>query len=221
MNRFYDVVQGSPEWHALRLGKATASRAADILARTKSGYGASRGNYMAELIIERLTGVVTEGYISQAMQWGTLHQDEARRLYALVTDCEVNDVGFVTHPKIEGFGASPDGLVTTSEGEMGLVEIKCPLPATHIATLLSGGVDGAYIAQAQAQMSCTGAPWCDFVSYDPRLNEELQLFVKRLPRDDEFIETLECEVRVFLDDLANKVADLKRRYGIVEKEAVA
>jgi len=204
------VEQGTAEWLALRCGRVTASRVADIVAKTKTGYSASRANYMAELVAERLTGSVAEGYSNAAMQWGQEQEADARLAYSFRSDSDVEQVGFVHHPTIPMSGASPDGLV----GDAGLVEIKCPNTATHIDTLLSGTVPGKYVTQMLWQMACTGRDWCDFASYDPRLPEEMRLFVSRVPRDDNRIAELEAEVRAFLIELEQTVDALNRRYGI-------
>lgn len=200
--------QHSPEWFAARIGKATASRMADLMARTKTGYGASRANYMAELVCERLTGVKAEGFTSSAMQWGTDNEVAAKAAYSFMTDRTVDDAGFFDHPAIVMAGASPDGLIGTD----GLIEVKCPNSATHIETLLSETIDGKYLLQMQFQMACTGRQWCDFVSFDPRLPAELQLWINRVPRNDARIAEIEAEVRGFLDELDAKVAALKSRY---------
>ncbi len=207
-----DLIQGSPEWKAARAGKVTASRVADVVARTKTGWGASRANYMAELIAERLTGVAAEGYTNAAMQWGTDHEPDARAAYEFRRDVEVAQVGFVPHPTIAGAGASPDGLV----GDLGLVEIKCPNTATHIDTLIGQAIPAKYVTQMQWQMACTGRAWCDFVSFDPRLPESMAVFVDRVHRDDELIASLEKDVRDFLAELDEKVARLRSLY---EREA--
>lgn len=203
-----DVIQGSAEWHALRCGKVTASRVADVIARTKTGWGASRANYMAELISERLTGQPAERFTNAAMQWGTEKEPEARVAYEWQEDVTVEEIGFVPHPSIPMTGASPDGLV----GVNGLVEIKCPNTATHIETLLGGSVAGKYGAQIQWQLACTGRMWCDFVSYDPRLPESMRLFKTRVARDNAFIEQTEKDVREFLAELDSKVARLRELY---------
>lgn len=204
--------QRSPEWYAARLGKVGASRVSDIMARTKTGYSTSRANLMAELVCERLTGVNTEGYTNAAMQWGTDKEPDARALYSLMNDCEIEEAGFLDHPTIHMAGCSPDGLVGTD----GLVEIKCPNTATQIETLLNGTVDNKYFLQMQFQMSVTGRAWCDFVSFDPRLPPEMQLWVKRVPRDNESIANIEKEVVIFLTELDAKVATLQSRYQIAE-----
>jgi putative phage-type endonuclease len=206
------IEQGSPEWFAQRLGKVTASRVADVIARTKTGYSASRDNYMAQLVCERLTGTVAESFSNAAMQHGTDTEPLARAAYEAHADVLVDEVAMITHPTIEAAGASPDGLV----GDSGLVEIKCPNTATHIDTLLTQTVPGKYNTQMQWQMACTDREWCDFVSFDPRLPKELQLFVKRVVRNDELIADLEMEVILFLTELENKIKklnELKEKNG--------
>jgi putative phage-type endonuclease len=200
------IEQGTPEWFAQRLGKVTASRVADVIAKTKTGYSTSRDNYMAQLVCERLTGTVAESYTNAAMQWGTDNEPLARAAYEAIKDVLVDEVSMITHPRIEQAGASPDGLV----GEDGLVEIKCPNTATHIDTLLTQTVPGKYITQMQWQMACTGRKWCDFVSFDNRLPEELQIFIKRIERDDVYIKTLEEEVIKFLKELNDKIEKLNK-----------
>ena len=207
-----DLVQGSDEWKAIRCGKVTASRVADVVAKTKTGWGAGRANYMAELVAERLTGEAASSYTNASMQWGTDMEPEARRAYSFYADADVTEVGFVPHPKIEMAGASPDGLV----GDDGLVEIKCPNTATHIETLLDGNVPAKYVAQMQWQMACTGRKWCDFASFDPRLPERMRLFVRRIDRDDKMIAELEHAVVAFLAELDAKVAQLTHLYGSKE-----
>ena len=197
--------QKSPEWYAARLGKVTASRVADVLAKTKSGYGASRANYLAELLCERLTGEPADRFTSAEMQRGTDLEPQARAAYAFIQGVSVQETGFVLHPVISGFGASPDGLV----GDVGLVEIKCPNASTHIEYLLSQTVPGKYVTQMQAQMACTGRTFCDFVSFDPRLPDDLQLFVKRVHRDRDAIAEMEKEIGLFLEELRDKETKLR------------
>lgn len=196
--------QRTDDWFAARIGKVTASRVADVVAKTKSGYSASRDNYMAQLVCERLTGKPAESFSNAAMQWGTETEPLARAAYEAKMDVLVDEVGFIDHPSIVNSGASPDGLV----GADGLIEIKCPNTATHIDTLLSQTVPKKYADQIFWQMACTGRDWCDFVSYDPRLPPDLQLFIKRIPRDDKYIQLLEAEVIEFLTETAHKVAQL-------------
>ena len=197
--------QRTTEWHAARLGKVTASRVADVIAKTAKGYGASRANLMADLICERLTGQPASTFTNAHMEWGTEQEPHARAAYSARTGELVEEVGFIDHPRIANSGASPDGLV----GDDGLVEFKCPATATHLDTLLVGDVPSKYIPQMQWQMACTGRKWCDFCSYDPRLPEHLRMFVKRVERDDDYIKMLEGEVTVFLAELEEKLSKLQ------------
>lgn len=203
-----EIEQGTPEWHMQRLGKATASRIADIIAKTKSGYSTSRANYAAQLVTERLTGVPTEGFTNAAMQWGTEKEPEARIAYEFRHDADVVQASFIDHPSIADAGASPDGLV----GEDGMLEIKCPNSATHIDTLIEQQVPAKYVTQMMWQMACTGRQWCDFVSFDPRLPESMRFFCKRVERDDAVIADLEKEVVAFLGEVRSKVEALRRAY---------
>lgn len=205
------VEQGTPEWFAARLGNVTASRVADVIAKTKSGYSASRENYMAQLICERMTNTVAESYTNAAMQWGTETEPLARAAYESFADVLVDEVGYIAHPTIERAGASPDGLV----GVFGLIEIKCPNTATHIDTLISEQVPTKYITQMQWQMSCTGRTWADFVSFDPRLPSGLQMFVKRVEFDAEYVAMLKEEVIKFLAELDAKISKLNERLNHV------
>jgi len=198
------VEQRTDDWFAARVGKVTASRVADVVAKTKSGYSTSRENYMAQLVCERLTGKPAESFTNSAMQWGTDTEPLARAAYEAHMDVLVDEVGFIDHPAIVNSGASPDGLV----GIDGLIEIKCPNTATHIDTLLNQAVPKKYADQIFWQMACTNRDWCDFVSYDPRLPPDLQLFIKRIPRDNQYIRLLESEVTEFLQETALKVAKL-------------
>lgn len=207
-----NVEQGTDAWAMCRLGKVTASRVADVIAKTKSGVSASRATYMGQLIAERLTNTPQDGYTSPAMAWGTLTEDEARAAYEFETGCKVESVGFVDHPEINHCGASPDGLVNHD----GLVEIKCPNTATHIQTFIGKAAPSKYIVQMQWQMACTGRDWCDFVSYDPRLPDRMRLFIKRVHRDDKKIAELQDEVRTFIAEMFDQIAELEKA---AEKEA--
>jgi putative phage-type endonuclease len=198
--------QRTEEWFAARLGKVTASRVADVLAKIKSGESASRKNYKMELVVQRLTGKVGESFTNAAMEWGTEQEPFARMAYEAHTGTFVKEEGFVDHPTIEGFGCSPDGIV----GE-GLIEIKCPNTANHIETVLENKAPSKYIPQMQCQMACTGAKWCDFVSFDPRVPEDLQLFVVRVERDQEYIDSMEVEVKQFLSEVLDLFNQLKAR----------
>jgi len=207
--RVIECIQGEPSWFEARCGKVTASRVADLTSKTKTGYGAGRANYMAELVAERLTSQTAESYSNAAMQWGKDHEAEARSAYEFYADATVTEVGFVLHPTIDMAGASPDGIVATG----GLVEIKCPNTATHIDTLLYRTIPDKYIKQMQWQMLCCEATFCDFVSYDPRMPTRMQLFVRRIMRDEAMIKEIESEVRAFLAELDAKVSALIAQYG--------
>lgn len=198
------VLQGSPEWFQQRLGRVTASRVADVVAKTKSGYSTSRENYMVELALERITGQRQEAYTNDAMRWGTDNEPLARAAYEAKTGELVEEVGMIAHPTIAMSGASPDGLI----GADGLLEIKCPNSATHIKTIRTGKPDAKYITQMAWQMACTDRKWCDFVSFDPRMPEGLQLFTVRVMRDDKLIAELETEVESFLVEVAEMVIEL-------------
>lgn len=200
--------QRSPEWFSERAGKVTASCICKVMARTKTGYGADRANYAAQLVTERLTGVCAESFTNAAMQWGVDTEAQARAAYELEVGESVMEIGFVRHPAIDLSGASPDGLV----GNLGLVELKCPNSATHIATLTGAGIDRKYLLQMQWQLACTEREWCDFASFDPRLPDAMQLHVERVRRDDALIEEIEGEVRKFLAEVAATVEDLTARY---------
>jgi putative phage-type endonuclease len=189
--------QRSPEWYAARLGKLTASRIAEALATTKTGWGASRANVRAELVCERLTGSPADSYTNAAMQWGIDHEPDARAAYEFYRDCDVKLVAFVDHPRIPMSGCSPDGYV----GAEGLVEFKCPSTATHIETLLGDPVPEKYRKQVLWQMACTGRKWCDLASFDPRMPAEMQLHVVRIERDEKAIAKLEEDAELFLREV--------------------
>lgn len=209
------VEQGSPQWHAERCGKVTASRIADLMAKTKTGWGASRANYAAQLVAERLTGTVVDGYKNEAMEWGIATEAEARGSYEFYTDTVVSPVGFIPHPTIAMSGASPDGYIGTE----GILEVKCPLTATHIYTLLGQAVPSKYILQMQWQMACTGRLWGDFVSFDPRMPEDMRLFVKRVERDEGRIKEITGCVEDFLAEIDAKVEQLVKLYRSPQLEA--
>lgn len=197
--------QGTPEWHADRLGKVTASKISDVMMKpTTAGYQ----NYRAQLLCERLTGEPTEGFTSAAMTHGTETEPQARAFYEMQTGLDVQEVGFIQHPKLVMSGASPDGLV----GSDGLVEIKCPQPAKHIATLTGGEIDRKYLLQMQWQMACTDREWCDFVSFSPALPVEMQMHCRRVPRDAELIEAITAAVTEFLAEIQRAEDGLRVKY---------
>lgn len=197
--------QRTDEWYAARLGRATASNFGKVLAKIKAGEAADRRNYRAQLVIERLTGNRQEGYSNAAMQWGTEQEPFARIAYMADRGVDVQEVGFIQHATLMA-GCSPDGLIAAD----GLIEIKCPVSATHIETLKTQHMPLEHMPQVQGQMWIAGREWCDFVSYDPRMPEKLQMFVQRIPRDDQYIKALAFEVERFLEEVAAEVTALQK-----------
>jgi putative phage-type endonuclease len=207
--KIVDCEQGSPEWHAARCGRVTASRVADIMRKTKSGVSASRNTYMGELIAERLSGFQDAyGFTSKAMDWGKEQEPRARAMYGFMRDVTPALVGLVIHPTIEMAAGSPDSLIADD----GMLEIKCPNSATHIATLLGAPIDPDYVKQMQWNMACTGAKWCDFVSFDPRMPGHMQVHIERVSRDAIAIVEMQSAVLAFLAEMDARLADLVRRY---------
>lgn len=203
-----ELIQGTDDWLNARLGHVTASNMSAIMAKVKSGEAATRKNYKMKLIAERLTGCVSETFKSSAMEHGTINEPSARARYELENCVIVDEIGFIKSSDIEWLGCSPDGLIGTD----GLIEIKCPNTATHIDYIFSGKVPSDYLKQIQCQLWVTGRKWCDFVSYDPRLPEKNQLFIKRVTRDDAFINTMKEEVLLFLKEIEgiiNKLSEVK------------
>jgi putative phage-type endonuclease len=196
--------QRSQEWFTARLGKATSSRFNDIMSKTKSGYGAGRKNYMAELVIERITGEKQTSFTSTPMQWGIDNEPIAKLAYEAETGETVTDAPFVQHDLLEA-GASPDGYINDD----GVLEIKCPNSATHIQTLQSGKIPFQYYAQVQGQMWVTGRKYAKFMSFDPRMPINAQLIIIDVPRDEAYIEKLEKEVMLFLEEVEAQTEFIK------------
>lgn len=209
-----DMEQRTDEWYTARLGKVTASSLHKVMAKTKTGYGADRANYMAQLVLERVTGNKADSYSNAAMQWGVEQEPFARAAYEAAKGVMVDEVGFIPHPTIEAAGASPDGLV----GDDGMVEIKCPDSKTALECWLTwaqGGnpIENKYFAQMQWQMRCADRSWCDYVVFDPRMPAKAQLFVVRVERDDTWLNAAEQEVVQFLTEVDAKVTALKQIIG--------
>jgi YqaJ-like viral recombinase domain len=212
-----DLVQGSPEWLMQRIGMATASRVHDVVkrlqrasgARQKGDYAQTHYDYLHELVIERLTGRAQDHGIGNlaAVEWGIENEPLARAAYEMATDTECTPIGFAIHPKIEWFGASPDSLA----GDDGLIEIKCLASHNHLDIIMSGEIPDEHLPQMMAEMACSERQWADFVAYDPRYPKHLQLFIKRLHRDDALIAVMEAEVSSFLAEVAAKVAQLAKK----------
>lgn len=208
-----DLVQGSDEWKAARIGSLGASVIHEVIAKTKSGAAASRANRLAALLLERLTGRAQDIFVTNAMRVGKEREPEARLAYTFRTDRIVTETGLFQHPDIIGTHASPDGLI----GYDGLLEIKCPEPAEHLDTLRLQRIPDKYVVQALWQMRCTGRQWCDYASYNPDFPENMRLWIKRIRRDDVRIAEIEKEVVAFLTELNDKIYELNALYG--DKEA--
>jgi len=201
------IEQGSEEWHQSRLGKVTASRVYDVMTKTKSGYGAARKNYMMELLCQRLTGNREEGFTNAAMQRGNDLEPMARGRYEIENDVLVIEEALIDHKTIEGFAASPDGMV----GDKGLLEIKCPNTATHIDFIRTGKISARYQSQMTAQMLCISREWCDFVSFDDRLPEALQYKCVRYELNKNFADEMTLEVNKFLTELSDFEIEMKEQ----------
>lgn len=214
--KYFDVEQGSDEWLELRLGKATASRFADILATIGKGEAAARRNYRAALVVERLMGTIGDRYANQFMDYGHETEPLARLTYSLKTGLEVKEAGFFQHDELEA-GASPDGLVV---GHPGGIEIKCRQIGNHILALKNDEMPLEYMAQVQGNMWLTECEWWDFVSFAPELPENAQIFIQRIYRDDSYITRLKNQVKLFLDEVDQEEHDIKQykfRHKIIKK----
>ena len=198
------IEQGTEEWHALRLGKVTASQIVNIMMKPEA---AGYQNYRAQLVCERLTGRATETFKSAAMQHGNDTEPQARAMYTLTTGRTAAQVAFLDHPLIAMAGCSPDGLV----GELGLVEIKCPQPTEHIRTILGGAIKRQYALQMQWQMACTGREWCDFVSFCPDMPDDLALHIERVDIDHDMIRDMEKSVTAFLSEVDRMTDQLQAK----------
>ena len=193
---YREVEQGSESWLELRKGKVTASRVADVMAKTKTGVSASRANYMIELALQRVTGVIEPSYKNDAMQWGTDNEQTARTAFEVAHNVFVDQVAFVDHSTIKNFGCSPDGVIGDS-----LLELKCPYQSAVHWSYFKDGCPSKYYTQIQAQMSCTGSKSVWFVSFDPRMPTRSQLYIEEVLREEEFIKKLEDEVKQFLNEV--------------------
>ena len=198
-----NILQRSEDWYSERCGKVTASRVKDLNAKPSKGKALNALGLT--ILAERLTGVQKETPTNFAMQWGIDNEPHAIAAYENETGFFVNGTGLIDHPFIEMFGASPDGLV----GENGQIEVKCPDTTTHLNTLLTKKIPDEHIPQITCQLACTRRQWCDFVSYDPRLEPELQIIIIRVFAKDLNIEGLERDVRAFNRVIEEAKASLK------------
>ena len=203
-----NVQQESQDWMLARAGKFTASRAADLMARTKSGPSASRGNLIAMLVAERMTRQPVETYRNAAMERGTELEAEARDAYSFATGQAVEETGFVEYADLPNTGCSPDGLIDDD----GLVEIKVPASmAKHLDALLRGSHAAEYRWQLQHQLMVTGRQWVVAASYDPRWPDHLQLATVRVERDEEAITELAAAIREADAEVESFIAALKKK----------
>jgi putative phage-type endonuclease len=203
------IEQGSPEWMALRIGKIGGSRVADVLTEGRSGAESlTRRKYKNELIRERLTGKKLDTYKTPAMQRGIDLEPMARAWYEVKYNTFVDQVAIVLHPSINGGQCSPDGIV---EATNSLIEIKIPNPENHLDNILTSGKQlEQYYDQVQWQLACMPEKeFCDLVSYDPDMPDHLKGFVKRIYRDDEYINNMQNAVIAFLSEIETIVNNLK------------
>lgn len=199
------MIQRSEEWFQARVGKVSASRIGDLMARTQKGWGAPRKHYLAEKVAERITGKPRDRRKVASLDMRLELEPEARAAYEFYRDVEVVEVGFIEHPLIPNAGASPDGRVLPKGG----LEIKSPDEEQHIELLISQAVDLGYVYQVQFNIDCCEADWWDFASYCPNMPEELKLYVQRFERDDVMIRRINQAVIEFLAEVDEKVAQVR------------
>lgn len=199
--------QRSPEWHAARVAMLTGTDAKSMLATIKSGEAAARRDLRTAIVVERLTGQSQEdGFVSKDMERGTQLEPDAIAAYELARDVLVQPVGFIRHPDLPA-GCSLDGQVADFTG---IVEVKCPKSATHVGYWRAGKVPSDYLPQITHNLWISGAAWCDFISYDPRLPESLRLFIRRVRREDVDLAAYELTVRLFLSECDKEHDELTR-----------
>lgn len=201
----HEVEQRSEAWRALRAGRLCASKAGDMMAAIKSGEAAGRRNLRADLVLERITGTPLDDYQSEAMRVGIEREAAALAMYEAVHGVIVERVGFLTHPTLM-VGGSPDGLV----GDDGIVEAKCPLPATHLEYYLSGVVPVGYLQQVRHLLWLSGRAWCDWFSFHPAFPDDMQIKCVRITRDICDLPAYEQAVVAFLDEVDAKVEETNR-----------
>lgn len=200
--RIVNVKQGSPEWLKVRVGRITASRMGDVVAKRQKGSEelARRRDYRMELVCERLTGRAADHYVSPDMDRGTEREPHARAAYEIAMGAIVDEVGFILHPNMDFSGASPDSLVDSDGG----LEIKAPKTATHLEWMEAGVVPEEHRPQMYWNMACSGRDWWDFLSFDDRLPSGLRIFCCRLQRDDKIIAGMEYEAVQFNTEIEDK-----------------
>lgn len=192
---FYDVQQGSLEWLQLRAGKITASRFRDACDKLKSGVPSGKAvSYAAQVAIERISGSpCDDGFVTWQMKRGTELEPQARIAYEAATGLLAMESGIVTTDD-ELFAYSTDGFVD----EQGLIEIKCPAAPEKIIAIWRDRDLSEYIHQIQGGLWITGRQWADFIMYAPQLESVGKaLFVRRIERDEPFIEKMESDLMAF------------------------
>ena len=200
-----DVVQGSEAWHSMRLGKVTASRMADVISKGRGNAPSKTSEtYMIELITEIITGSAKPFFENDAMRWGTDTEDQARAMYELNSGNEVEEVAFIEYS--EYIGVSPDGLI----GDDGLLEIKCPTSTTQIKRALSDSYSEDYKSQIQMQLWVSGREWCDFLSFDPRIDCDASYLLERVYRDEGFIADMALKTISFVENMLEQLNKLTK-----------
>jgi hypothetical protein len=205
-----DVIQGSPDWMALRIGRIGGSRVSDLLTEGRSGAESlTRRKYKNEIIRERLTGLKLNTFKTPAMQRGIDLEPLARAWYEVKNNVFVDQVAIVKHPTIQDAQCSPDGIIFADKPY--LIEIKVPSPENHLDNILTGGKQlEQYYDQAMWQLACMPEmEFCDLISFDPEMPDHLKGFVKRIYRDDEYIKTMEDKVILFLQEVETTITNLK------------
>jgi len=214
----FNVAQGSDEWYALRIGSIGASNIADATSKGRgNAMSAGRRNIVARMVAERLTGKyadVSGGFKSYAMERGTELEDQARSAYEFLKDCTVRTCGLFTHPTIEGTHASPDGVVVEDDQDVGLIEIKCMMPAGHLDVLMKQEVPSQYRKQVQHQLECAEKPWCDFVCFNPSFPSGADLVVIRVHRDEDLIASLVDDIIQINTEVSETIRSLKNEHNL-------
>lgn len=203
-----DIEQGSDQWKLDRLGKVTASPVKNVLSKGRGSAPSKMAEtYMMELIAEILTGELKPFFENDAMRWGTETEPQARDMYSVKNNfVAVREVAYVEHN--EFILISPDGLV----GDDGLLEIKCPNTTTQLKRALSDDYSADYKEQIQMQLWVTEREWCDFVSFDPRLECSAGYLQQRVFRDEEYIKEMKTKVYAFVEKM-NKLIKLLTKEG--------
>ncbi len=205
IEEYKNLEQGSDAWKAARLGHITASNIDNVMAKGKgNAESITRNKYKMRLVAERLTNQSIESFTSAAMEWGVEQEQFACMAYEIKQNTLVERTGFWLHPTIKWIGVSPDRLV----GEKGILEAKCPQTTTHLDYIFADKMPAEYVKQVQCQLWVTGREWCDFISFDPRLPQKNQLFVKRVERDEELIKEMEQESIKFLAEVESLIMEL-------------